>query len=61
MKREFRGAEETEGDVHRSEAGIDVEMDVTDAMVTEDVFVAKIRGSNGSKERSTNLAAVGVA
>lgn len=58
---EFGGAEEAEGDGHSAEAGVDVEVDVADAMVPEDVFVAEVRGFDGADEGGADLTAVGVA
>jgi hypothetical protein len=57
---EFGGAEEAEGDAHGAEAGIDVEVDVANAVVAEDVFVTEVGGFDGADEGGADLAAVGV-
>jgi hypothetical protein len=57
---EFGGAEEAEGDAHGAEAGVDMEMDVANAVVAEDVFVTEMGGFDGADEGGADLAAVGV-
>lgn len=58
---EFGGAEEAEGDGHGAEAGIDVEVEVANAVVAEDVFVTEVGGFDGAEKGGADLAAVGVA
>lgn len=60
MESEFRAAEKAEGYGHGAEARVDVQVNVTNAIIAEDVFVTEVGGFDGAKERRADLTAVGV-